>query len=231
MQSLNYGEYLFDVVKINLKKDDLAIFLKDNKDILYRNFERLEKSLLTQNRELLFAMNGGIFEEGGVPTGLYIENGKIISPINTANGKGNFYLEPNGVFYFDSIGARIMTSDIYYRDYYKKAATDKLYAIQSGPMLVIDGEIHEKFSKDSESRFVRNGVGIADNGQIVFAISNDKVTLHEFASFFKNSLGIKNALYLDGAISDMYVRDTKWTIETKNNFATMIEITTNTSNQ
>lgn len=34
----------------------------------------------------------------GSPQGLYIENSKILSPLDTTNAEGNFYLKPNGVF-------------------------------------------------------------------------------------------------------------------------------------
>ncbi len=44
-------------------------------------------------------MNGGMFEADNTPKGLYIENSRILKPLDTSQGSGNFYLQPNGVFY------------------------------------------------------------------------------------------------------------------------------------
>ena len=43
------------------------------------------------------------------------------------------------------------------------------------------------------------------NGAVFFAISNEPVTFYEFVTFFKENLECDNAIYLDGAISEMYV--------------------------
>jgi uncharacterized protein YigE (DUF2233 family) len=40
--------------------------------------------------------------------------------------------------------------------------------------------------------------------QIVFSISTKPVTFHEMAKYFKDELECENALYLDGAISQIY---------------------------
>ena len=81
-------------------------------------------------------------------------------------------------------------------------------ATQSGPMLVIDGELHPRFLVDSTSRYVRNGVGTtADGRKAVFVISNAFVTFHEFGSFFRDALKLPQALYFDGNISRLYAPD------------------------
>ena len=72
-------------------------------------------------------------------------------------------------------------------------------------MLVIDGALHPRFLVDSDSRYVRNGVGVSPDGQTAwFAISDRAVTFHEFARFFRDALGARNALYFDGSISRLY---------------------------
>ncbi len=81
------------------------------------------------------------------------------------------------------------------------------YATQSGPMLVVDGAIHPKFLPEATSRKRRNGVGVRDDGAVVFAISDSAVTFHEFATFFRDTLKTPNALYLDGTISRLYAPD------------------------
>jgi uncharacterized protein YigE (DUF2233 family) len=74
-------------------------------------------------------------------------------------------------------------------------------------MLVVAGNIPDALSPRSESRFTRNGVGIAPDGRVAFAISVTPVPLHEFAAFFRDTLKCQNALYLDGHVSSLYTRD------------------------
>ena len=75
-------------------------------------------------------------------------------------------------------------------------------------MLVIDGALHPRFLRNSTSRFVRNGVGTSDDGQTaVFVISNTPVTFHTFGSFFRDHLGLRNALYFDGNVSRLRAPD------------------------
>ena len=72
-------------------------------------------------------------------------------------------------------------------------------------MLVIKGELHPKLLPESDSTYVRNGVGVsADGTRAVFAISNDAVNFHSFARFFRDGLGLPDALYFDGNISRLY---------------------------
>ena len=81
------------------------------------------------------------------------------------------------------------------------------FATQSGPMLVIDGAIHQGFFPGSTNYNIRNGVGIAPDGRIILVISNEPLNLHTFARFFKDYFKCENALYLDGAISQTYIKD------------------------
>ena len=69
---------------------------------------------------------------------------------------------------------------------YAKAGLKVDYASQSGPMLVIDGAIHPKFSEDGQSRNRRNGVGAVDDHTLVFVISESDVNFHSFARLFRN---------------------------------------------
>jgi uncharacterized protein YigE (DUF2233 family) len=72
-------------------------------------------------------------------------------------------------------------------------------------MLVIKGKLHPKLLPDSDSFYVRNGVGVsADGSRAVFAISNDEVNFHAFARLFRDDLGLSDALYFDGNISRLY---------------------------
>jgi uncharacterized protein YigE (DUF2233 family) len=72
-------------------------------------------------------------------------------------------------------------------------------------MLVIDGALHPRFLADSDSVFIRNGVGVsADGSEAWFVISDAPVTFHHFARFFRDALSVPEALYLDGSISRLY---------------------------
>ena len=72
-------------------------------------------------------------------------------------------------------------------------------------MLVIDGALHPRFDATSTSRYIRNGVGVSrDMKTAWFVISDRAVTFHEFARFFRDELGARNALYFDGSISRLY---------------------------
>ena len=163
-------------------------------------------------------MNGGMYKPGGAPQGLYVENGEVLSPIDTSNGNGNFYLQPNGVFYIktDKIAA-ICKTTAFNNNHIQ-------YATQSGPMLVIDGDIHPAFKKSSANLNIRNGVGILPDNSIVFAMSRKEINFYDFAGYFK-SLGCKNALYLDGLVSRTYLPEKNW-IQTEGNFGVIVGITT-----
>ena len=133
------------------------------------------------------------------PVGLYIENGRQLQGAITASGSGNFYLKPNGIFFVDGNTAGIFETS---RFLHERPHAD--IATQSGPMLVVGGRLHPRFSSTSSSEKIRNGVGITDTKKVVFAISNDPITFTEFAKFFRDQLHCPDALYLDGSISSVY---------------------------
>jgi uncharacterized protein YigE (DUF2233 family) len=158
--------------------------------------------LATQSKTLKFAMNAGMFDENQRPVGLYVEDGKQAKKLNRRNGAGNFHLKPNGVFYIARGKPGVLDSEAYARSGIKPD-----FASQSGPMLVINGAIHPKFSPAGTSRKIRNGVGIDAAGTAVFAISDQAVTFYEFASLFRDQLKCDNALFLDGSVSGLYAAD------------------------
>lgn len=178
----------------------LELFWKNDKGGNYGNFGNLKKSLEASGKTLVFAMNGGMFNPDGAPVGLYIEQGKMLAPLDTVPaGYGNFYLQPNGVFYLtaDREARVCKTSDF-------RFSSDIRYATQSGPMLVTGGQIHPVFNPVSKNVQIRNGVGILPDGKILFALSKQKINLYEFADFFRKN-GCAEALYLDGFVSRAYL--------------------------
>jgi uncharacterized protein YigE (DUF2233 family) len=91
---------------------------------------------------------------------------------------------------------------------YLEALPECRLATQSGPLLLDDGEMHPRFLSDSDSRYVRNGVGTSLDGQrAAFAISGRPVTFHEFARFFRDGLDLPDALYFDGNVSRLHAPD------------------------
>ena len=185
---------------VDLKKDELNFYLKDDNGTIFKTFGNLNRWLATKNKKLLFAMNGGMYMENSMPLGLYVEKAKVIRKTNRVqHAYGNFYMQPNGVFFITKKkNAYIKPShNFHFKSYVN-------YATQSGPMLVIKGKIHSMFKKGSLHVHIRNGVGVLPDGKLLFAISDELITFYDFAEFFQKN-GCKNALYLDGAISKMYL--------------------------
>ena len=145
--------------------------------------------------------NGGIFEPGGIPSGLMVQEGKQLKAINRKNGEGNFFLKPNGVFLVGPKGAAVVDAA-----QYPPKGVQIQFAVQSGPLLLSGGKIHPKFNPKSKWRLIRNGVGVNREGKVVLAktdFHSEKLpTLWEFAMLFQ-SLGCDNALFLDGDLSQM----------------------------
>jgi uncharacterized protein YigE (DUF2233 family) len=178
--------------------EDLRLF-HSGPDGAYGSFRNLNDSLEAQGQTLGFAMNAGMYHRDLSPVGLYIEERDEVSGIVTSDGPGNFGLLPNGVFCI-GVTFRVIESRTF-----KEDRPDCRYATQSGPMLVIKGDLHPKLLPESDSLYVRNGVGVSEDGsRAVFAISNTPVNFHAFARFFLDELGLPDALYFDGNISRLY---------------------------
>jgi len=162
-------------------------------------YDRLDTHLLRNREYMSFAMNGGMYHPGYGPVGLLVERGRETGVLNRGDAFGNFFLKPNGVFWVGDGKAGVMETEAF-----AKAGLAPREATQSGPMLVIDGKIHPRFLPDGTSLQIRNGVGILPDGRVAFAISNDPVRFYDFATLFRDKLGCRNALFLDGSISSLY---------------------------
>lgn len=198
--TLQFNDSNFTIVRLkpeNIHK--LAFYYKNDRGEKFIDINHLKNWLESKNRKLVFATNGGIFSKMYEPLGLYVENGMTISNINSTTGEGNFYIQPNGIFLIRESRAEIIETAKY------EDSVGTLFAIQSGPMLVIDNKVNLSFNENSENKYTRSGVGTDAAGNVIFAISNQPVSFYEFSTFFKEELGCRNALYLDGAISEMYV--------------------------
>ncbi|TXI05138.1 MAG: hypothetical protein E6Q76_11490, partial [Rhizobium sp.] len=76
------------------------------------------------------------------------------------------------------------------------------YTIAPGK-IVVRGKLHPSFLPDSTSLKIRNGVGVAADGKVSFAISDGAVRFHDFATLFRDELKCDDALFLDGSISSL----------------------------
>lgn len=186
------------VVAIDTRKETLALFLTDERGRPFGSFSKLSAFLARRKQVLSFAMNAGMYHPDRRPVGLFVVDGHEQVPLNRALGHGNFFLKPNGVFAMTDSGPVVVESSGY-----PALARTVRFATQSGPMLVYDGAINPRFSADSTSRLIRNGV-CAQGATVYFAISEAPVNFHEFALYFKEELKCRNALYLDGTVSSLY---------------------------
>ena len=189
----------FSVCTFDLRDTPLRLFWRGADGKPYENFSAVVAALKPQGEALTFAMNAGMFQPDFSPVGLYVEDGRQFKPANVRAGPGNFHLKPNGVFYFGTRGAGIMETSRFL-----KAGIKPDFATQSGPMLVLDGALHPKIEPTGTSEKIRNGVGVRDGHIAVFAISEEPVNFYRFASLFRDKLGCRDALYLDGSISSLY---------------------------
>lgn len=200
------SEFYFFVADLN--KNDVRLHWKKDSIQKHSNLNSVIDLIKKKYKQKpLLVTNAGMFEESQKPLGLYIENNKEFVPLNEKDpNDDNFYLMPNGVFFIDTANhAFIKETKDFKKDYSKKMKSIKL-ATQSGPLLLNNNVIHKEFQKNSPNNKVRNGVGIINQSKIVFGYS-DNVNFYLFTEIFKYFFNCKNALFLDGAISKMYLYD------------------------
>lgn len=189
----------YTVCSFDLTRADLRVFWRSAEGTPYATFDALGEALSRRGLALQFAMNGGMYGDDLSPIGLLIEDGNELRPANTAEVQGepgsipNFYKKPNGVFYMTDGEAGVMTTEAFL-----ERPPAAVFATQSGPMLVIDNQIHPAFIVGSSDRKQRNGVGVCSPTEVRFAITEGRVNFYDFARFFRDGLGCANALFLDG---------------------------------
>ncbi len=201
-----YDAFVVDIDAVNVK-----IFHRDNKGKNH-SFKTIANQAQSNGSDLAFAMNAGMFTRERNPQGLYIENGREKYKTDLRkSGYGNFYMQfkknkpdfglSNGVFLISQEkGAHIVFPDSL-KSFNKKQLT---LATQSGPLMVKDGVFNEHFNQGSPNLNIRNGVGIINDKKVVFVISNEPVNFYEFSQLFRDFFHCKDALYLDGVISQIY---------------------------
>ncbi|MFS4581882.1 phosphodiester glycosidase family protein [Phaeobacter sp. C3_T13_0] len=199
-RDIAYDGNRYSVCEVDVAKDKLRLFLKNEAGEIYGHFSAIEDDLKAKGQTLPFATNAGMYHRDRSPVGLYQDGDIEEMRLITNPGPGNFGLLPNGVL---CIGAN--RTDVIETLTFAETTPQCRYATQSGPMLVIDGALHPRFLPDSTSYFIRNGVGTsADGRRVVFAISRNAVTFHKFGSLFRDHLNLPSALYFDGNISRLH---------------------------
>src|SRR6516162_10282727 len=169
-----YDGVNFTVCSFDPRHDDIRLFWKGSDGKPYGAFSTLVDALKSSGLRLVFAMNAGMFKDDQSPVGLYVEKGRKLHDADTRAGVTNFHMKPNGVFWIGDGVAGVTETGRYLA-----SPPHSRYATQSGPMLVVDGTI-------------------------LFAIADEPVTFDTFARFFRDGLGCKNALFLDGSVSSLY---------------------------
>lgn len=190
-------------------------YWKDERGQRIRSLQRLADWQAANGHQLLFAMNGGMYRPDGTPQGLYIENGQLLAPLDGGSGPGNFYLQPNGVCYITNTGQAVICRSGDFRP-----SANIRYATQSGPMLLINGQFHPSFIEGSPNLNIRNAVGLLPDGRLAFVLSRQPVNFCELARYFQ-SMGCRNALYLDGFVSRAYLPAQHW-MQTDGDFGVII---------
>ncbi|PIE45025.1 MAG: hypothetical protein CSA45_04480 [Gammaproteobacteria bacterium] len=200
------GDKAFRAIRVDPAKVSLHWKGADNRS--YCSMGNLKYDLEEQGKTVNVMMNAGIYGSNNTPAGLHIERGKSLNGLNTRHGRGNFHIQPNGVFLINRANrAKIVTTGTYNR-YFNKNKTVRL-ATQSGPMLLINGKINRQFIKNGKSEYTRNGVCTTQKGQLYFfateTFPTTKSNLYLFAKAAQK-LGCYQALYLDGNISKLYIK-------------------------
>ncbi|MCC2546386.1 phosphodiester glycosidase family protein [Hymenobacter sp. BT175] len=203
--------------QVNPRLQEIRLYWQDHGK-RFGSLGNLKAWLRGHGQTLVFACNGGMFHPDYSPVGLFIQEGRTITPLNTGTGAGNFYRQPNGVFYItaDRRAGICTTAD------FTQVASPR-FATQSGPMLVVRNGIPSIFQPQSTNLTIRNGVGILPDGTVVFAMSRDKINFYNFAKHFQR-LGCEQALYFDGFVSRTYLPARNW-VQTDGDFGVIIGVT------
>ena len=175
--------------------------LADEGDAPYRSLSEYARSRPRSAPAVAFAMNAGMYEAEGGPVGYYVEAGERLQQLNRSPGPGNFHLLPNGVFFGDTHGDwHVLATKTFASEITERPD----FGTQSGPMLVMDGELHPALDHDGTSRKIRNAVGVDRQGRAHFVISEAPLSFGKLARFFRDVLKTPNALFLDGSVSQLW---------------------------
>jgi uncharacterized protein YigE (DUF2233 family) len=130
---------------------DVRLFHTAPDGTVFGSFARIDEVLAGQGQALVFAMNAGMYHEDRAPVGLLVEGGVVRADIVTSEGPGNFGLLPNGVFCRYRNGRFAVVES----RAFAASPQDCSDATQSGPMLVIGGELLPRVLPDRSAPMAR----------------------------------------------------------------------------
>ncbi|MEM9987031.1 MAG: phosphodiester glycosidase family protein, partial [Bacteroidota bacterium] len=136
-------------------------------------FDQIEEQVRREGKNMILAMNAGMYEADKSPVGLLIQRGLIKAQLNQREGRGNFYMQPNGVFGILNDGRAFVLRTQTFASRNIPPQEIQL-ATQSGPVMLLNGKVNPKFTQGSANLHFRNAVGIRNDGQVVFAISEQR---------------------------------------------------------
>ncbi len=154
---------------------------------------------------VVFAFNAGMFDDDGQPIGYYVEDGEKLHGLSRKAGPGNFHMLPNGVFFGRGGKWEVRSAE----DFFTNVTNRPDFGTQSGPMLVVDGELHPAITDDGASLRIRNAVGVDDTGRAIFVISDQPISFGKLARYYRDVLKVRNALFLDGTVSQLWDPESK----------------------
>lgn len=227
-RTIMFKNVRYNLFVADLDSDIIQLHLLNPKSGMHLSSLGAVKNLLeTQSMLPLMITNAGMYTADENPEGLFVsENNKSFFELDTGGARtnANFYLKPNGVFYLDKLNTPHIDTTESVQRLSPAAIKQWKAATQSGPMLVINGKIHRAFIQGSKNLKIRSGVGVMPSkSKVVFAITINESNFYDFATFFKDVFQCPNALFLDGAISKMYLSDLH-PKELEGNFGPMISV-------
>jgi uncharacterized protein YigE (DUF2233 family) len=149
---------------------------------------------------IAFAINGGMYGDDLRALGYYVEKGERLKELDRGEGSGNFYMKPNGVFFGSGGSWRILGSNTFFNTVGDRPE----FGTQSGPLLLDGGKLHPDVQDNGPSKAIRNAVGVDGGGRAHFVISDTAVSFGQLARYYRDVLKVRNALYLDGAVSSLW---------------------------
>jgi uncharacterized protein YigE (DUF2233 family) len=150
--------------------------------------------------DIAFAVNGGMYGDDLKPIGYYVQNGERLKELNREDGDGNFFMKPNGVFFGSGGAWKVLGSNTFF----ELVGDRPQFGTQSGPLLLVDGKLHPEIQDDGPSKAIRNAVGVDGSGKAHFVISDAPISFGQLARYFRDTLKVSNALYLDGQVSSLW---------------------------
>ncbi len=144
------------------------------------------------------AVNGGYFEENGLPSGLVRSGGKTLAKL-WGGGSGALMLFRDGA------------AIIYKKNYPKEPEPDD--ALQAGPVLVDPGGLPGIRNRSGKAD-IRSFAAVTKNRALILGATTGLVDLYDLAEFLRLSIGVDSALNLDGGPSTgFYIRHPKRTVQ------------------